>query len=871
MLTKTYNAKEIEPKLYRQWEEKGYFKAQHSKSPYTIMMPPPNVTGSLHLGHALNGTLQDILIRYKRMRGFDVLWQPGTDHAGIATQMVVERQLEKEELSRHDLGRKRFIEKVWQWKAYSGNTIIDQQKRLGLSCDWSKNRFTLDEGLNKAVRKVFVELYRQKLIYRDNRLINWDIKLQTALSDLEVINQEVKSKFYYIRYPLEEDTPSFLVIATTRPETMFGDTAVAVHPEDKRYKDFIGKFIHHPITHKRIPIIADEYCNPEIGTGAVKITPAHDFNDFEIGKRHQLPVINILHPDGTLNHYVPKSYQRLTIEKARQKILEELEAHVLIEKIDDLTHTVPYSERSQAVVEPYLTDQWFVNAKVLAKSALKAVQEGKTVFFPEHWTKTYFDWLENIQPWCISRQIWWGHQIPAWYGPDCHIFVFETEEEAYQEALKHYGQHVSLIRDNDVLDTWFSSSLWPFSTLGWPENTQELKTRYPTDVLVTGFDIIFFWVARMMVMGLHFMKEVPFKIVYIHALVRDEEGAKMSKSKGNIIDPLELLDQYGADALRFTLATLAVPGRDVKLGENRVENTRNFMTKIWNAARFLEHYQCGYDSSFDPSTVTSPLQKWIIHQVNEFIQKVTDALETYRFDEAALLLYHFIWGTYCDYYLEFLKPVLTKEESQAKQTAVWVFLQVLKLCHPFIPFITEELWQRLTQEGDIMISKWPTYRNDLQDQEAQEKLSHIVNVVKTIRSLRFIYHIPVGSLINLEILGSQNILKGYEKIIERLGRLNTICIKEDINLKKGTAQFVIDGIRYGLPLSDTIDLQAEQNRLLKDLKKLKADIKVCQMRLDSPDFIKKAKEEIKEEMINRIKTLQRDYEEVKTAYEALLI
>ncbi|RME98362.1 MAG: valine--tRNA ligase, partial [Alphaproteobacteria bacterium] len=630
MLDKTYQPEEIEGRIYRRWEEENAFACGRPErlaagaKPYTIVIPPPNVTGSLHMGHALNNTLQDILIRFERMRGKDALWQPGTDHAGIATQMVVERQLmENNEPDRLSMGREKFVQRVWQWKEKSGGTIINQLKRLGASCDWSRERFTMDAGLSKAVIKVFVDLYREGLIYKDKRLVNWDPKLLTAISDLEVQQVESKGHLWHFRYPIKGEEGRFVTVATTRPETMLGDTAVAVHPEDERYKDVVGKTAILPLVGREIPIIADEYADPEQGSGAVKITPAHDFNDFEVGRRHDLEMINIFDEHACINENAPETYRGLDRYVARERIVEDMKAQGLLEKVEEHSHTLPYGDRSNVVIEPWLTEQWYVDAATLAKPAIEAVESGETVFVPRNWEKTYFEWMHNIQPWCISRQLWWGHQIPAWYGPDGEIFVAPDEAEAKALAREHYGEETALERDPDVLDTWFSSALWPFSTLGWPEETPELKRYYKTDVLVTGFDIIFFWVARMMMMGLHFMNEVPFHTVYIHALVRDEKGAKMSKSKGNVIDPLELIDEFGADALRFTLAAMAAQGRDIKLARSRVEGYRNFGTKLWNAARFMEMNACTRVEEFDPAKLEQTINRWIVGEVEKAAAAVT--------------------------------------------------------------------------------------------------------------------------------------------------------------------------------------------------------------------------------------------------------
>ena len=702
-LDKTYHPEEVETRRYEEWEHSGAFapgqvpEAGGNGQPYTIVIPPPNVTGSLHMGHALNNTLQDILIRYHRMKGDQALWQPGTDHAGIATQMVVERMLEAEGVKRTDLGRDKFVERVWDWKAESGGTITKQLRRLGASCDWSRERFTMDEGLSKAVVKVFVELHKQGLIYRDKRLVNWDPKLHTAISDLEVEQRETKGKMWYFKYPIEGQDGQFITVGTTRPETMLGDTGVAVHPDDERYTDLVGKNVVLPITGRLIPIVADHYADPEKGSGAVKITPGHDFNDFEVGKRAGLEIINILDANAHLNENVPEKYQGMERFKARDAILAEMEDLGLLDRVEDNDMTVPHGDRSGVVVEPWLMDQWFVDAKTLAKPAIEAVESGKTRFVPKTWENTYFEWMRNIQPWCVSRQLWWGHQIPAWFGPDGEVFVEMSAEAAQAAADAHYGKTVELTRDPDVLDTWFSSALWPFSTLGWPDETPELARHYPTDVLVTGFDIIFFWVARMMMMGLHFMDEVPFHTVYIHALVRDEKGQKMSKSKGNVIDPLDLINKFGADALRFTLTAFAAQGRDVKMSESRVEGYRNFCTKIWNAARFCDMNECRVDPNFNPNSVNSTLNRWIVGKVSEAEKAMTAALGAYRFNDAAGALYAFTWNTFCDWYLEFAKPVFMGTDETAKAetraTTAWVLDQIITLLHPIMPFITEELWQ----------------------------------------------------------------------------------------------------------------------------------------------------------------------------------
>ncbi|HVZ69974.1 MAG TPA: valine--tRNA ligase, partial [Rhizomicrobium sp.] len=712
MLDKTFNPQDVERRIYAEWMASGAFRAgrRPDAEPFCIVIPPPNVTGRLHIGHALNNTLQDALARFERMRGKDVLWQPGMDHAGIATQLVVERQLAERQQSRVKMGREKFLEAVWKWKDESGGAIGEQLRRLGASADWSRERFTMDEGLSRAVLKVFVELYKQGLIYKDKRLVNWDPRLQTAVSDLEVENIDIKGHLWHIKYPIEGQMGQFLTVATTRPETMLGDTAIAVHPDDARYKHLIGKNVILPLANRAIPIIADEYSDPEKGTGAVKITPGHDFNDFEVGKRHNLPLINILNKDGTLNDNVPEAYRGLDRFEARKTIVADLDALDLIDKTEPITHSVPHDEKTKTVVlEPYLTEQWYLNVKPLAEKAIAAVEDGRTKFVPENWANVYFNWLRNIHPWCISRQLWWGHQIPAWYDADGKIYVAESEAEAQKQAG---GKQ--LARDPDVLDTWFSSALWPFSTLGWPDETPELKRFYPTSVLVTGFDIIFFWVARMMMMGLHFMNDVPFHTVFIHTRVLDEKGQKMSKTKGNVVDPLELIDEFGADALRFTLALAAGQGRDMRIGPSRVEVNRNFATKLWNAARFCEMNECVSRDDFDPAKVSLTANRWIVAETAKTAAEVTRNFEALRFNEAAGAVYHFVYDTFCDWYLEITKPIFNQgdepQKAETRATAAWARDRILEILHPFMPFITEELWARTasTPRKSLLIeSPWP--------------------------------------------------------------------------------------------------------------------------------------------------------------------
>ncbi|MEW6091680.1 MAG: valine--tRNA ligase [Pseudomonadota bacterium] len=887
MLDKNFNPQEAEARLYELWEESGAFRAgaggrvEAGAQPYCIVIPPPNVTGSLHMGHALNNTLQDVLIRFERMRGKDVLWQPGLDHAGIATQMIVERQLEAEgNMRRRDMGRDAFVDRVWKWKGESGGTIIGQLRRLGASCDWSRERFTLDDGLSKAVLKVFVELYRQGLIYRDKRLVNWHPELQTAVSDLEVENIEVKGHFWHFRYPLADgvtyewplfdeegnqtgtETRDYIVVATTRPETMLGDTGVAVNPEDERYKSLIGKHVVLPLVGRRIPIVGDEHADPTQGSGAVKITPAHDFNDFEVGKRQGLEAINILNPDGKLNDAVPEAYRGLDRFKARKKVVEDIEALGLLDRIEDKIVMVPHDEKSKMVViEPYLTDQWYVDAATLAKPAIHAVERGETVFVPKNWEKTYFEWMRNIQPWCISRQLWWGHRIPAWYGPDGHVFVAYSDEEAATDAEKHYGKKVDLTRDEDVLDTWFSSGLWPFSTLGWPDQTPELKRYYKTDVLVTGFDIIFFWVARMMMMGLHFMKEVPFHTVYIHALVRDEKGQKMSKTKGNVIDPLKLIDEYGADALRFTLAAMAAQGRDIKLATSRVEGYRNFGTKLWNAARFCEMNECARMEGFNPAAVRQTVNKWIAGEAARTASEITLALEAYRFNDAANAAYRFVWNVFCDWYLEFIKPLLMGEDEAAKAetraTAAWVLDQILLMLHPFMPFVTEELWQRTGEKGPkreslLVTASWPVHTG-LGDKAADAEMDWVIRFISDVRSVRAEMNVPAGAKIALLIkdANAESLarLERHRSLIDRLARLSSVEVASDI--PHGAVQLVLDEATLILPLADVIDLKAETARLRKELGKLEDEVKKIDAKLGNAKFLAGAPDHVVEEQRER--------------------
>jgi valyl-tRNA synthetase len=932
MLEKTYNYADIEARISAIWEKAGAFRAGRAlkknpkAKPFSIVIPPPNVTGSLHMGHALNNTLQDVLARFERMRGRDVLWQPGTDHAGIATQSLVERQLmEKQQPGRRQLGREEFLKRVWAWKEHSGGTIITQLKRLGASCDWSRERFTMDEGLSRAVIKIFVELYRAGLIYKDKRLVNWDPKLQTAISDLEVIPVETKGHLWYFKYPIKNPgrlKNKHIVVATTRPETMLGDTAVAVNPKDKRWKPYAGKTVILPLAGREIPIIADDYADPEQGSGAVKITPAHDFNDFEVGRRHRLELLNIFTPEAELNDNVPEIYRGLPRHIARKRIVADLEALGLVEKIEPHVLKVPYGERSNEVIEPYLTDQWYVDAKTLAQPALLAVREGKTTFIPENWRNVYFQWLENIQPWCISRQLWWGHQIPAWYGPvklpymheagytfdfsEKKIFVASSEAEAIKQAKEYYqtgkiavaktwsgaqegwdaafksGQNlpgIPIVRDEDVLDTWFSSALWPFSTMGWPDKTPELKRYYPNSVLVTGFDIIFFWVARMMMMGLHFMKEVPFRDVYIHALVRDEKGAKMSKSKGNVVDPLSVMDEYGADALRFTMAAMAAQGRDIKLSLQRVEGYRNFATKLWNAARFCEMNGCIREPGFDPSKAKTTLNKWIFAESAETARAVTEAIEGYRFNEAAAEVYRFVWNRFCDWYVEFAKPVFMGSDAEAKAEtqamAAWALDEILKLLHPFMPFVTEELWAVLAESGPkretlLCLSDWPKVAKKL-DQKAAAEVNWVIDFISEIRSLRSEMNVPAAALLPLTLTGAtketRSRARRYENFIKRLARLNGISFAEQP--PQGSAQFILGEATMALALANVIDLAAERERLAKEIGKLEQEIEKIDARFANEQFMAKAPEEVVEENRERRAEARAAADKLRAALERL--
>jgi valyl-tRNA synthetase len=933
MLEKTYDAKTVEPRIAQAWEDANAFAAgagsKPGAEPFTIVIPPPNVTGSLHMGHALNNTLQDILIRFERMRGKNVLWQPGMDHAGIATQMVVERQLAESGLNRRDMGREQFIDRVWGWKEQSGGSIMHQLKRLGASCDWDRERFTMDDGLSEAVIEVFVSLYREGLIYRGKRLVNWDPTFETAISDLEVENKEAAGHMWHFKYPLaggetytyvEKDADGnvvfqeerdYISIATTRPETMLGDGAVAVHPSDERYAPIVGKLCEIPVgpkEHRRlIPIITDEYPDPTFGSGAVKITGAHDFNDYQVARRNHIPLYRLMDTRASMRadgepyavyaaraleiaksgdlpaedevdgiNLVPDEYRGLDRFEARRRIVEAINAEGLAVTVKDAEgNDIPYVEnkkimqpfgdRSGVVIEPMLTDQWFADAKTLAQPAIESVREGRTNFVPKNWEKTYFEWMENIEPWCISRQLWWGHRIPAWYGPDGHIFVAKTEKEALDEAVEYYLAVDTpwrdwvkdqlenfepgniLTRDEDVLDTWFSSALWPFSTLGWPKKTKELDTYYQTDVLVTGFDIIFFWVARMMMMGLHFMDEEPFHTVYVHALVRDKNGAKMSKSKGNVIDPLDLIDEYGADALRFTLAIMAAQGRDVKLDPARIAGYRNFGTKLWNATRFAEMNEVVGNPDFRPQDAKLTINRWILTELTRATGAVTDGITGYRFNDASASAYRFVWNLFCDWYVELLKPVFAGEDEGAKAESracmAYVLDEIYKLLHPIMPFMTEELWaQTAGKARDTLLchAVWPT--PDFEDAEAAAEINWLVELVSGIRSVRSEMNVPPAAIAPLVMIGANATTRErvarHDPAIRRLARIGEVGF--DAAAPKGAAQIVIGEATACLPLGDLIDLKAEEARLSKELAKNADEIARIEKKLANPNFVAKA-------------------------------
>ena len=869
-LPKTFDPAEIEARWYRHWEERGLFRPERRQAePWTIVMPPPNVTGSLHIGHALDNTLQDILTRHARLQGKDALWVAGTDHAGIATQMVVERNLESQGVKRVEMGRDAFIEHVWEWKAQSGGAITRQLRRLGASCDWENERFTMDPGFSAAVLKVFVQLYRDGLLYRDKRLVNWDPKFGTAISDLEVENKEVQGQFWHLRYPLEDGSGAIRV-ATTRPETMLADMAVAVHPEDERYSGLIGKNVRLPITGRRVPIIADEHADPELGSGAVKITPGHDFNDFEVGKRAGMKPVDMLNMFDaqarlvqTQDGSIPDSLVGLDRFEARKRVVELLEAEGALERVEDRVIQLPYGDRSGVPIEPWLTDQWYVDAAALAKPAIEAVRSGDIKVVPKTWEKTWFNWLENIQPWCVSRQLWWGHQIPAWYDDQGNVFVAETEEEAQREAGNR-----PLRRDPDVLDTWFSSGLWPFATLGWPEETELLRRHYPNDVLISGFDIIFFWDARMAMQGFHFMGEKPWKTLYLHGLVRDAKGEKMAKTKGNVVDPLVFIDRYGADAMRFTLAAMESQGRDIKLDEKRVEGYRNFATKLWNAARFCQANGIGASRAIEPPQAQQPVNRWIVGETVKTVQALDIALAELRFDESANTVYHFVWATFCDWYLELIKGQI---DAETKEVAGWVLDQILVMLHPFMPFVTEELWNAMGERPyELILAKWPTPDARALDPRVGAEVDWLIRLVGGIRAARTELNVQPGARLKLHVrdAGTETAerLDRHGAAIHRLARVD---IEAGEPPAGGAAQVVVDEATYVLPLEGIIDVAAERSRLAKAAEASEKERDSLAARLSNPAFVERAKPEAVEKARSDHAEKASDAEKYRAALERL--
>ena len=884
MLEKSFVSAEHEVRLYREWEEAGAFAAASGGdgTPFTIMIPPPNITGSLHVGHALDMTLQDVLIRASRMRGRDALWQPGTDHAGISTQLMVERQLAAEGSSSRAIGREAFLGRVWAWKQEHGDAITRQLRRLGASLDWSRERFTMDDGLSKAVREVFVTLHAQGLIYRDRRLVNWDPVSRSAVSDLEVESRDVRGHLWHLTYPVEGDDQRTLTVATTRPETMLADTAVAVHPDDARYADLVGRRVTLPLTGRTVPIIADTHSDPKKGTGAVKITPAHDFDDFAVGQRHGLPMPSIFdagaaivideiqadlrHVQGLADPAFVRGLAALPREHARSVIVAELERLGFLAAVEPHTHQVPHAERGGAIIEPRLTEQWYCDAATLARPAIEAVEHGRTIFHPAGWQNTFFAWLHGIQPWCISRQLWWGHRIPAWYGPDGHIFVARDEAAAHAEARTHYGCEQPLDQDPDVLDTWFSSSLWPFSTLGWPSQTADLARYYPTDVLVTGFDIIFFWVARMMMMGLHFMGDVPFRHVVIHGLVRDERGQKMSKSKGNGIDPLTMIEDYGADSLRFAVTALAGPGRDLKLSARRVEEQRTFVTKLWNAARFCELNGAATGEGFDSSRLATPLARWITGEANDAITAATAALDAYRFDEYAAVCYRFTWNRFCDWFLELAKPVLAgndEEAAEVRATTGHVLSVILRLCHPVMPFVTEVLADHLghVPSAGLIRAAWPVPVPVADREQAASTLDWVTRVIGDLRALRSWLNVPAGGRIDVGLrhasASTVERFAAWHEPIARMARVGNVAVLDGA-VPPQCAQLVLEEATLVIPLAGIIDLTTERARLAKERARLETDAAKLAAKLARADFVERAKPEIVEETRDRLAALNAD-------------
>ena len=866
---------DVEDKIYSYWEKNNLFKPTKNKKQFSVVIPPPNVTGSLHMGHALNNSIQDLLVRYHRMNNYETLWQPGTDHAGIATQALVEKKLTTEGIDKNQIGRKKFIEKVWEWKEEHGDIILNQLKKLGCSCDWSRNAFTMDENLSKSVLKVFVELHKKGLIYKDKKLVNWDTVLKTAISDLEVDQREVNSKIYYIQYPIEGSS-DFITIATTRPETMLGDTAIAVNPKDDRFKHLVDKFVTVPIVGRKIKIIKDDYADPEMGTGALKITPAHDFNDYQVGQRNNLEIINIFTEGGKVNDNAPKEYIGLDRFEARKRILKELKEKEFFVKEENIKNKVPYGDRSNSIIEPFLTEQWFVDAKKLSVKAKDIVNSKKTNFFPANWSKTYFQWMNNIEPWCISRQLWWGHQIPAWYGPDKKIFVAINEDEAKAEAKKFYNKEVDLIRDPDVLDTWFSSGLWPFATLGWPDDKEYVDKFYPTSVLVTGFDIIFFWVARMIMFGMEFLDKEPFKDVYVHALVKDEKGQKMSKSKGNVINPLDLIEKYSADALRFTLLSMASPGTDVKLSEDRVKGYRNFLNKLWNANNFLITNNCDFSKIDEKPILSININKWIYAELIETKNKIEKNLKDYRFDEAAKNAYQFTWHSYCDWYLELSKTILFSEDEKAKdevrQVSAYVFRQILIILHPFIPFVTEEIWlnNKFDNSGKdfLMLANWPS--GELESDSSNNQVKKIISIVSELRSFKNELSVSPGSFIDISIetvsKKEQSFFIDNEIILKKLGRIRNLHNKD---LDKPAATLMVSGDLFKVYFDEDVDLKLIKKNLTTRQDKYQEEMNKISERLANKSFVDRAPKDIVDQEKTNYNNLKNDVERISITIKGL--
>ena len=852
---KKYKHSEEEKKISDYWIKNNFFKPKKGKlnKKFSIVIPPPNVTGRLHMGHALNNSLQDVLIRFKRMKGYETLWQPGTDHAGIATQAIVEQNLIKENLDKNKLGREAFIKKIWSWKEESGGIIIDQLKKLGCSCDWTRTRFTMDKDLSKAVIKVFVDLYNNKLIYKDKKLVNWDTQLKTAISDLEVDQRDVQSQLYYIDYPIE-NSDKRITIATTRPETMMGDTAIAVNPKDERYKPFIGKNVVIPLVKRTIKIITDHYADPDQGSGAVKITPAHDFNDYEVGKRNNLEIINIFEKNGSINKNGIKEFVGLDRFDARKLLIRKLKDEGYLLKIESIKNKVPYGDRSNTIIEPLLTEQWFVDANKLVKKPIKIVNEGKTIFYPNNWTKTFFQWMKNIEPWCISRQIWWGHRIPAWYDNDNNIFVAENKLEAFKLAKKKNKKKFELKQETDVLDTWFSSALWPFATLGWPKKTKELSKFYPTSVLVTGFDIIFFWVARMLMMGNYFNKKTPFNKIYVHALVRDEKGQKMSKSKGNVIDPLELIEEYGADSLRFTLISMASPGRDVKLSKDRVTGNRNFITKIWSANNFLKLNNCKLKKNINPKSIKLPINQWLYNEYIKTQNLVSKNLEIFRFDEAAKHVYQFVWHSYCDWYLEFLKPIFNSKKQtelrESRQFASFMMANILKMLHPFVPFFTESVWAKNNYKKvfktNLILSQWPEYKPFIKFNKNHDNINSLIEFISSIRSTKAELKITPKLYCDVFFFEKSSklasLLKGNLTLVKQVGRINNISNSKTSN--NNTVQILSMNEKISLKFNENIDLFSQKERISLKIDKLYKQMNSLKNKLNNKAYLKNAPKDI---------------------------